>query len=150
MTDIDQIMRIMEDAFDPHWREAWTRAQVTDSLRLPSTHYILADACKNDDRPVASAAGFVLARRVLDEEELLLLGVRKDARGRGLGAHLIDRFLASAREHGVKKVFLEMRDRNPAEKLYRDFGFEQIGRRRDYYRTLTGQPIDALTFAKQL
>ena len=28
MSDLDHIMSVMDAAFDPHWREAWTRAQV--------------------------------------------------------------------------------------------------------------------------
>ena len=150
MTELDQLMAIMDDAFDPHWREAWTRAQVEDSLRFPSTHYILASALNTQSDAALPVSGFVLARRILDEEELLLLAVRKDARRQGLGANLLRQFIDAARDNGVKRVFLEMRDRNPAERLYRKFGFEQIGRRRDYYRTASGDRIDALTFARSV
>ena len=150
MTELDQLMAVMEAAFDPHWREAWTRQQVEDSLRLPSTYYLLID--KGGDEPAAGrpAMGFVLARRVLDEEELLLLAVKPEARGRGFGRKLLRRFLDNAREKGVARVFLEMRCDNPAETLYRQCGFTQIGQRRNYYRTLTGTYVDALTFAKTL
>lgn len=150
MTELDQLMGVMEEAFDPHWREAWTRQQVEDSLRLPSTYYLLAD--EHGDEPVFGkpASGFVLARRVLDEEELLLLAVKPQARGKGLGRKLLLRFLDNAEDKGVARVFLEMRCDNPAETLYRNCGFVQIGRRPNYYRTRTGSSVDALTFSKKL
>lgn len=40
---IDQIMALMDVAFDPQWNEAWNRRQLTDALQLPSTHYRLID-----------------------------------------------------------------------------------------------------------
>ena len=56
----------------------------------------------------------------------------------------------SARRREAVKVFLEMRANNPAEKLYRAEGFTQIGQRRDYYRTVTGHALDALTFGREV
>ncbi len=150
MTELDQLMAVMDEAFDPHWREAWTRQQVVDSLRLPSTYYLLVDECGEEPTADRPAAGFVLARRVLDEEELLLLAVKPEAQGKGLGRKLLLRFLDNARDKGVARVFLEMRCDNPAERLYRQCGFDQIGQRPNYYRTLTGTSVDALTFAKNL
>ncbi|HBC14181.1 MAG TPA: ribosomal-protein-alanine acetyltransferase, partial [Erythrobacter sp.] len=44
MEQLDQLMAVMEAAFDPHWREAWTRQQVANSLAMPHTYAILADA----------------------------------------------------------------------------------------------------------
>ncbi|KLE35074.1 ribosomal protein S18-alanine N-acetyltransferase [Aurantiacibacter luteus] len=138
--DIDTIMAVMDDAFDPVYAEAWTRAQVLDALVFAHTHYILAE----------DGAGFVLSRTAADEEELLLIGVRPAARGRGVGAALMQRFIEKAQARGVKRVFLEMRAGNPAERLYRKFDFEQIGLRRNYYRRAQEGPIDAITFARSI
>ena len=55
-----------------------------------------------------------------------------------------------ARHAGAEQVFLEMRANNPAERLYRACGFEPIGRRPAYYRTLDGSFLDAITFARKL
>jgi len=55
-----------------------------------------------------------------------------------------------ARDAGAERIFLEMRANNPAEHLYRECGFEPIGRRPDYYRTLDGTKLDAITFARKL
>jgi len=150
MNDVDHLMHVMKDAFDPYWREAWTRKQVEDSLQLPSTYYLLCDETGAKPVDATQTVGFVLARRIMDEEELLLIGVKTDYRNLGIGNRLLSRFMQEARLHGSKKVFLEMRDRNPAETLYRRADFQPIGRRRNYYRTSSGQLVDAITFARPL
>ena len=150
MRELDQLMDIMQCAFDPHWREAWTREQVANSLALPHTYTILLDELGRVPRPDQTAAGFVLARRAPGEEELLLIAVRPEARGNGLGRRLLEEFSSVATKSGADRIFLEMRSNNPAQKLYLDFGFEPIGRRKNYYRTLNGEPIDAITFGYRL
>lgn len=146
--DLDRIMAVMDAAFDPAFGEAWTRRQVSDALVLPNTHYLLAGPDgrpAQTDRPVA---GFALSRGAVDEEELLLIAVDPRHRGHGIGGMLLERFIAAARARGVTRLFLEMRDGNRAETLYRRHGFARVGRRRHYYRRGSGSPIDAITFAR--
>lgn len=146
---LDAAMAVMETAFDPHWGEAWTRNQLRDSMVMPSTFLLLTDsAARTVTR--GSAAGFVLSRQALDEEELLLLAVRPEERGVGLGTALLDRYFTAAARRGVRRIFLEMRANNPAHSLYRRCGFEPIGVRPRYYRAADGQAIDAITFARRL
>ncbi len=150
MNDVDRLMDVMEASFDPHYREAWTRRQVEDSLALPSTYMLLIGEDGGPPTEGIDAAGFVLARQAVDEIELLLIAVRPDLRGKGLGRALLHHFFESARRREAVKVFLEMRANNPAEKLYRAEGFTQIGLRKDYYRTITGHALDALTFGRDV
>jgi ribosomal-protein-alanine N-acetyltransferase len=146
---LDAAMAIMDAAFEPRWGEAWTRTQLRDSLAMPSTFLLLADRHAAPTTGGA-AAGFVLSRQALDEEELLLLAVRPEERGRGLGTALVQLYFAAAARRGVHRIFLEMRANNPAHSLYRRCGFEPIGVRPRYYRAADGDPIDAITFARQL
>ena len=150
MTEIDAVMALMSASFDPHYREAWTRRQVEDSLMLPTTYVLLADRTGTFDGEPQDAVGFVMARHVIDEVELLLIAVHPEMRGQGYGRALLREFFASARERSASRVFLEMRANNPAEALYRSQGFEQIGLRKAYYRTVTGHPLDAMTFARDV
>ena len=146
---LDAVMAVMDRSFDPHWREAWTRTQVSDSLAMPSTSILLVDG---EGAPIADgpAAGFVLARQALDEEELLLVAVRPELRDRGLGARLLRAYFAAARCRGVRRIFLEMRANNPAHSLYSRCGFAPIGTRPRYYLAADGQAIDAITFSVDL
>ena len=146
--DLDRIMAVMEAAFDPAYGEAWTRRQVGDALVLPNTYYLLCDPDGAEPAEGKDAAGFVLSRGAADEEELLLIAVHPTHRGRGLGSALLERFVNAARARGGQRLFLEMREGNPAEALYRRHGFEQVGRRRAYYRRGSCDPIDAITFAR--
>lgn len=145
--DLDRIMAVMEAAFDPEFGEAWTRRQVGDALVLPNTYYLLAGPDGRAPGEGEEAVGFVLSRGAADEEELLLIAVDPRHRGRGIGAALLDRYVATARSRGAERLFLEMREGNPAESLYRRHGFARVGRRRAYYRRGTGVPLDAITFA---
>lgn len=150
MTDeqtLDAVMAVMDAGFDPHWRESWTRSQVRDSLALPSGFVDVVDPAGRRTRDAAVAGGFLMSRQTLDEEELLLIAVRPEHRGRGLGAALIARHVAAARARGVKRIFLEMRANNPAHSLYKRSGFAPIGLRSSYYRAADGQAVDAITFA---
>lgn len=142
-TEIDDIMPIMTAAFDPAFGEAWSRGQCLGMLTLPDTWLLIARA---DQVPV----GFALARRTLDESELLLIAVHPDARGVGTGRALIDRTAAEAKRRGADKLMLEVRANNPALALYEAAGFKQIGRRRDYYRGADGTLNDALTLCRLL
>ncbi len=145
--DIDRVMAVMEAAFDPAYGEAWTRRQIEDALTFPGTHLLLADAGGAMPAEGAAAAGFALSRGAADEEELLLLAVHPQWRGKGVGGALLARFVEAARARGAKRLFLEMRDGNEAQSLYRRSGFHEIGRRREYYTRGTGKPIDAITLA---
>jgi len=85
-------MAVMEAAFDPAFGEAWTRRQVSDALAMRGTHCLLAGPNGEEPEAAEPAAGFALSRAVLDEEELLLLAVRPEWRGRGVGGALLARF----------------------------------------------------------
>lgn len=145
--DIDRIMAVMTQAFDPHWGEAWNRRQIADALALPATGYLLASADGGWPAEGEATAGFALIRQTLDEAELLLIGVVPQQRGRGLGRRLLEQAIAAVRDEGAARLFLEMRDNNPAVHLYRAVGFEQVGRRPAYYRLADGSRLDALTLA---
>ena len=146
---LDAVMEVMDSGFDPHWREAWTRTQVRDSLEMPTTFLLLIDRDGREWKK-GNAAGFVLSRQALDEEELLLIAVRPEERGRGLGAALLKRYLELGKGRSSTRIFLEMRANNPAASLYRRAGFVPIGTRPRYYRTSDGQAIDAITLACEL
>lgn len=143
---IDRIMAVMDAAFSPEFGEAWNRRQVSDALMLGNCRYGLIAPDGNDhlDDDV-DTAGFFMSRSVLDEEELLLFAIAPKYRRHGLGHLLLERFITSARESGMSRVFLEMRRNNPAGFLYAAHGFREIGLRPAYYRTPCGARIDAIS-----
>lgn len=132
-------MQVMVAAFDPAFGEAWNRRQVEDALLTGHCHYGL-------EFHEGQCAGFFMSRLAFDEEELLLLAVSPQYRRLGIAQKLIDTFIAEARHRGVNHLFLEMRKGNPAEALYLNNGFRSVGLRPNYYRSASGNLIDAITF----
>ena len=145
---IDQIVAVMDASFDPAWGEAWNRRQLTDALMLPNTFALLINDTGEDlGRQISQiAAGFVLSRNAPGEEELLLIAVRPEFRRQGLAEKLVQALKVNARERGAEKIFLEMRENNPAISFYEKLAFEPIGRRKNYYLFADGTRMDAITF----
>jgi ribosomal-protein-alanine N-acetyltransferase len=82
-----------------------------------------------------SVVGYVIARHVLDEAEILNLGVASARQRAGVGRALVEAMLVRLRQEGVATVFLEVRESNAvARRLYAGLGFAEVGRRPDYYR----------------
>lgn len=142
--DIDDVMTVMDAAFGREFGEAWTRSQLAGILPMGGVSLIVARIPGNDD-PV----GFSLFRTVADESELLLLAVEPSCRRQGIGRRLLWDFLERARNDGVARVHLEVRDGNPAVAMYRTAGFSPVGRRRNYYHGPDGKRFDAITLANQ-
>lgn len=139
--DIDEVMLVMNDSFDPAYGEAWTGPQCAGLLPMPGVWLTLA-------RDGEAAVGFAMGRVVAGEAELLLLAVKRNSQGKGVGRLLLDRFVQKAQERGAARFHLEVRDGNHAMKLYEQAGFVEVGRRRNYYTGRDGQIYDALTLAR--
>jgi ribosomal-protein-alanine N-acetyltransferase len=141
LLDLEPVMDVMENSFDPAFGEAWTAPQCSGLLPMPGVWLTLA-------RDGADVVGFALARRVLNEAELLLLAVKRDWQGHGVGRMLLDGFIRTSSRRGAKRVYLEVREGNRALNLYKAAGFSQVGRRANYYSGRDGQVYDALTLSR--
>lgn len=96
-------------------------------------------------------AGFAMSRRVQDEAEVLSIVVAASHRDEGLGRRLLGVHLSRLAETGVATVFLEVEEGNlPAERLYRHFGFREVGRRKGYYPKPDGSRATAVTMRLDL
>lgn len=86
--------------------------------------------------------GFLSARVFAHELHINNIGVHEASRRRGIGNALMDTAFAAAIRQGARAAILEVRAGNvAAQSLYRRYGFEVAGRRRNYYRE---PPEDAL------
>ncbi|WP_343046071.1 ribosomal protein S18-alanine N-acetyltransferase [Parasphingorhabdus flavimaris] len=137
--DLREIMRIMETAFPKTYGEGWNHHQCRSMLSMPSAKLLIA-------RTYNTVCGFVISRQAADEEELLMIAVSPDHQRQGVGHCLLEHMLLTARSDDVSSVFLEMRANNPAAKLYAEFGFHQIGLRKDYYTGPNKEKFDAITY----
>jgi ribosomal-protein-alanine N-acetyltransferase len=143
--DLDEVMEVMDAAFGNRFGEAWSRSQCAGILPMGGVSLVVAR-----DVEEGTAIGFSLSRTVADESELLLLGVLPSHHRQGIGGRLLDEFMQRARAGGVGRVHLEVRDGNSAVDMYRDAGFQPVGRRRNYYHAADGRRFDALTLIQDI
>lgn len=140
IADLEGVMEVMRDGFDPRFGEAWTAAQCAGLLPMPGVWLTVA-------RDGADTIGFALSRIVADEAELLLLAVRRSCQRRGIGSLLLSRFARDARSRGASRLHLEVREGNHAVNMYLQAGYLLVGRRPNYYKGPEGNAYDALTLA---
>ena len=141
--DVAAVMPVMNDAFDPGFGEAWTAAQCLSTLAMPGGQLLIAKAD-------GGVVGFALSRGVIDEEELLLIGVLQSARRRGIGQQLIAALSEACAEWKRSVIFLEVREDNSAHSFYFSMGFKPVGRRLGYYKSTDGSKHDSITMALML
>lgn len=141
--DAGVVEQVMAAAFDPQWGEAWTRSQLLGVMALPGIKLLIAEA---GEEP----AGFALTRSVLDEAELLLLGVAPGHRRHGIGSQLVEAVVADCAAHNVETLHLEVRSNNPAILFYSTHGFAKCGERRNYYKGADGRHHDAHTYSRPI
>ena len=115
---------------------AWGREGFLRSAGQAYDHLLVCVEKELEELPGKNEArdcrllGYALLR-VLDDAELLQIGVNEECRRRGIGRALLRESLRLADE---KNVFLEVREGNgPARGLYANCGFSEIGRRKRYY-----------------
>jgi len=84
--------------------------------------------------------GFLIARQVRADAEVLNLAVALESRRRGEGGALLRAAVVEFRKRGVHRVFLEVRESNAAGiAFYQNHSFSKVGQRDGYYR----DPIEA-------
>lgn len=110
--------------------DPWSLASFTAVVSEPAAFFATARDADSD-----RVAGYVVAWFVADEGEIANLAVREPTRRRGIGAALLDAALDEGRRRGAKAIYLEVRNSNAAARaLYASRNFEEVGRRRNYYR----------------
>lgn len=143
-SDVDRLAEMQATCF----HEPWGAASFAKTLSLPGAFALLL----RDSTPAGRiSAGFVVVQVVVDQADLLTLGVVPGLRRRGYARRLLAGALERAAALGAKSVFLEVAEDNPAALgLYRAAGFATIGRREGYYRDTKGRKIAAVTMRRDL
>ena len=100
---------------------------------------------------VRTAAGFVLARAVAGESEILSIGIDPRFEGLGLGWRLMQAASREARMRDAEAMFLEVDEDNArARRLYEKLGFVKVGERKAYYADARGVRSAALVMRRDL
>lgn len=138
--DREALAEVFRDTPDAaHWAPP-TAAELCG----PGLSHVLVSELESPSQLV----GYISARQVADEAEILNLAVRGSWRRHGAGAQLLGGMLWRLLSNQVTRVYLEVRESNQAAiSLYEKYGFRRTGRRRGYYC----DPLeDALLFERKL
>jgi len=95
---------------------------------------------------IMSENGFIVYRIVVDEAEIITIGVNPEKRRLGIASAMIGIIEKTIKSQGVKKIFLEVASTNEAaQKLYENCGFKVVGLRPKYY-----DGVDAILMSKDI
>jgi ribosomal-protein-alanine N-acetyltransferase len=142
--DLALLAALHAEIFKAPWDQPWSVQSFAEILAMPGARGWLMTS---GDTPI----GFLLARFILDEGEILLTGIVPAQQRRGHAGRLMRVLVESARAAGIGTLFLEHAAGNAAAAaLYGRFGFSEIGRRRAYYERRGGGREDAITLRSSL
>ena len=124
---IEQIAALERECFSTPWSEA----MLTEALFDSQASFIVAES---EEGGVLGYAGLQV---VLDEGYIDNVAVRPSCRRQGIGDRLLDVFCRFGQAH-LAFLTLEVRPSNQAAvALYCKHGFQEAGRRKDYYQDPT-------------
>lgn len=127
--------------------EAWTVFQLAEEIEHSARAYAVVEEIGPDGAAgeIVGYAGIMVAG---DTADLHTIGTTRP--GTGIGRTLLAWCEAVARERGAAQLLLEVREDNArARAVYVRGGYEEIGRRRGYYR-LPGGTVDAIVMRRAL
>lgn len=108
--------------------DAWSATAFEEIFRSPLGFGLVAERS-------GTVGGYLVARVVAGEAEILNLAVVPEARGQGLGSGLLHDAVAGLAAEGAREIYLEVREGNlVAQQLYRHHGFRPVALRARYYR----------------
>ena len=126
-SDVASIAAIEKVTFSDPWPPRAFRSL----LDHPRVRFTVAS-----EERTGEVVGYVVAWFIVDEAEVANLAVAAAARRRRIGSALLDAILEAAGAEGMRAMYLEVRDSNVgARALYESRGFQEVGRRRRYYRS---------------
>jgi len=149
LTEAD--LQLVSDTEKRAYTHPWTMGHFNDSLKSGYPAQLLTTPVLPPDTPLQRTAsgrmllGYWVAMHVVDEVHLLNLVVTPEHRRQGWGQVLLQALAVHSVTHAAHSLWLEVRASNdPAQALYRQVGFQTVGRRKGYYPAGHGQREDAL------
>lgn len=128
LTDLDYIKDNLISDFD----DFWTYQILKEELESKNSSYLVAKI--NNE-----IVGFAGIKIILDEADIMNIVTKKTYRNQGIGTLLLENLISLSKKLNLKTLSLEVSEENlPAIHLYRKFGFEYLGVRKNYYQDKNG------------
>lgn len=123
-SDVTAIAELEKRCFS----DPWSADSIASELVNPLSYWLVAEMD-------GQVAGYVGSQSVLDAADMMNIAVSPEYRRRGVAKALVNELTAYLSKNNVIALLLEVRVSNePAITLYEKMGFQQVGRRPNYYR----------------
>jgi ribosomal-protein-alanine N-acetyltransferase len=127
---LDQVLAVERASF----KDPWPPASFLAEIEHPWSWFRVIGSGRTAGG-LSRVDGFIICWVIVSDMHLLNLAVLPERRRRGLAGMLLENALVDFARQGGGLVSLEVRPSNlAAQELYLSFGFEKVGRRRQYYR----------------
>ncbi len=121
--DLEQIKEILQTDFDDLWNFEIFQEELGNTN---SSYFVL----RYEDEIVC----FGGIKIIFDEATLMNLVTKKDKRHQGFAKLVLNELFTVAKQKHCSSMTLEVRQKNTyAIALYQQFGFQEVGRRKNYY-----------------
>ena len=105
----------------------WSYNILKQELENGKSKYFVA----KQENEIVGFAGILL---IIDQVNIMNIVVKKDKRNFGIGSSLLEEIIRYSKIHNATSITLEVNEKNIlAIKLYKKYGFKQVGLRRKYY-----------------
>jgi ribosomal-protein-alanine N-acetyltransferase len=143
--DLDKVMKNEREAYDFPCPDS---IMASNQQRYYCVVYESDSANEGSgDSPNKEILGHAILSTVADEASVINIAVAPKAQRQRIGYQLMENMLAHAQDKNCVEVFLEVRESNrPAFTMYHQFGFNEVGVRRNYYPSHNGSE-DAILLA---
>jgi ribosomal-protein-alanine N-acetyltransferase len=142
--DVERLAEMQATCF----HEPWGAKSLAKTLSLAGAFALML----RDTTPAGRVSvGFSIVQVAADQADLLTFGIIPGRRREGLAHRLLRETVIRASATGARSMFLEVAEDNLAAlALYRQYGFETIGRREGYYRDAVGHRVAAITMRRPI
>lgn len=124
ISDLDQIKNNLETDFD----EFWNYNVFKQELENPNSEYFVA--ILNE-----TIVGFAGIWTAVDDIHITNIVTKKSHRNQGIGKKLLEHLIKISKQKNLSSLTLEVNEKNePAIKLYEQYNFKKIGKRKNYYK----------------
>ena len=113
----------------------WSEQAFIDETENELANYIVAE----DNGTVIGYVGYW---KVVDEGHITNIAVSPDYRRNGIASKMLSKIIRAAYDDNLYLLTLEVRKSNiAAQRLYKKFGFEPLGERKNYYHLPTENAV---------
>ncbi len=124
LSDLEEIKNNLESDFDNFWNYEIFKEELGNTN---SSYLVLL----YDDEII----GFGGIKIILDEANLMDIVIKKSMRNQGFAKLLLNELINISKEENCSSITLEVNENNIyAIKLYNNFNFKQVGKRKKYYK----------------